>query len=415
MWYHWGHMALRWLRRAQHIPLLDVSIGSPAFADMLLGGPNDSGAPVTERTALGSSGVFAAVRLISGAIAGLDLAAYAGDEYEGGLRARTPSILDDPCAPWFTVYEWKQIIGVHLSLHGNAFLLHVYNNAGQLAALFPVHPNYVTAAWRINMDTGLPFRQYTMALPQTTPQVYTDADVTHIQGMSTDGLVGISPITVLRNMIGTGLAADRAAARQFASGLMMGGIVSAPDMTPEQGKAALADLQARTAGFENAGKWALINKALTVSPWQMTAHDGQFIEGRSFQVEEIARAFGIPKVFLAEDGASTWGSGIRELASYFGKFTLKGFTEPMESRFSALLGDGRFVCFDFHSLLEGTPDEEDASLINLHRAGIITTNEARAAKQLAPKPGGDDLVPEAPAPPLGAPKPPAVPTDGNTQ
>lgn len=406
-------MAGRWFSRASHVPVLDVSIGSPAFADMLLGGPNDSGAPVTERTALGSSGVFATVRTISGAIAGLDMGTYAGDEYAGGLRERVPSIFDDPCAPWFTVYEWKQIIGVHLSLHGNAFLLHVYNNAGQLAALFPVHPQYVTAAWRVGAD-GLPFREYTMALPQTTPQRYTDADVTHVQGMSTDGLVGISPITVLRNMIGTGLAADRAAAKQFANGLLMGGIVSAPDMTPEQAKAALADLQARTAGSENAGKWALINKALTLSPWQMTSEDAQFIEGRSFQVEEIARAFGLPKVFLAEDGASTWGSGIRELASYFGKFTLKGFTEPMESRFSNLLGDGRFVCFDFHSLLEGTPDEEDNSLINLVRGGILTANEARAVKQLPPISGGSDLLQIALSP-LGASKPPAVPSEGNSQ
>lgn len=402
-------MAPRWLRRAAHVPVLDVSIGSPAFADMLLGGPNDSGAPVTERTALGASGVFAATRLISGAIAGLDMNTYRKD---GDQRIQVGSIFDDPCAPWFTVYEWKQIIGVHLTLHGNAFLLHVYNEAGQLAALFPVHPNYVSSAWRIDYDNGLPFRQYTMALPQTTPQVYTDADVTHIQGMSVDGLVGVSPITLLRNMIGTGIAGDRAAAKQFANGLMMGGIVSAPDMTAEQATAALADLQARTAGSENAGKWALINKALTLSPWQMTSHDAQFIESRSFQVEEIARAFGIPKVFLAEDGASTWGSGIRELASYFGKFTLKGYTEPIEARCSRLLANPRFVEFDFHGLYEGTPDEEDASLINLVRGRIITTNEARAIKQLPPIDGGDTLEAEPAPSPLGPPKVPAVPTEG---
>lgn len=383
-------MARRWFSRAQHVPVLDVSIGSPAFADMLLGAPNDSGMAVTERTALGSSGVYAAVRLISGAIAGLDLKTYS----EGsGVRQEVGSIFDDPCGPWFTVYEWKQIIGVHLALHGNVYLLHVYNGAGQLAALFPVHPNYVSTAWRIDPNTGLPYREYTLALPQTTPQVYTDADVSHIMGMSVDGLAGVSPITVLRNMVGTGLAGDQAAAKAFSNGLMMGGIVSAPDLTPDQASAALADLQAKTAGSSNAGKFALINKALTVSPWQMTAEQGQFLESRAFQVEEIARAWGIPKVFLAEDGASTWGSGIRELASYFGKFTLKGYTEPIEARCSRLLSNPRFVEFDFHGLYEGTPDEEDASLIALVGAGILTANEARAVKQLPPLP--EPMLPPA--------------------
>lgn len=401
-------MAPRWLRRAQHTPLLDVSIGSPAFADMLLGAPNDSGVAVTERTALGSSGIYAACRLISGAIAGLDLCTYSNGS---GTRTEVGSIFDDPCAPWFTVYEWKQLIGVHLSLHGNAFLLHVYNGAGQLAALFPVHPNYVTVAWRIDYETGLPFRQYTMALPQTSVQVYTDADVTHIQGMSVDGLVGVSPITVLRNMIGTGLAGDQAAAKMFSQGLMMGGIATPEEVvTSDQAAAITADLQARTAGSGNAGKWAFINKAIKLSPWQMDAESAQFIEGRSFQVEEIARAFGIPKVFLAEDGASTWGSGIRELASYFGKFTLKGYTEPIEARCSKLLSNPRFVEFDFHGLYEGTPDEEDASLINLVRGGILTKNEARAVKNLPPLPDGDALE-QAPAatalPPEKGPTPPA--------
>lgn len=402
-------MARRWFSRASHIPVLDVSIGSPAFADMLLGGPNDSGRPVTERTALGSSGVFAAVRLVSGAIAGLDLGTYASGST---VRDRVESLFDSPCEPWFTVYEWKQILGVHLGLHGNAFLLHVYNGAGEIAALFPVHPQYVSACWRMNDATGLPYREYTMALPQATPQVYTDADVTHIMGMSVDGLVGVSPITVLRNVVGTGLAGDQAAAKAFSNGLMMGGIVSAPDLTPEQAGSALADLQAKTAGSANAGKWALINTALTISPWQMTAEQGQFLESRAFQVEEIARAWGIPKVFLAEDGASTWGSGIRELASYFGKFTLKSYTEPIESRCSRLL-EGSFVEFDFHGLYEGTPDEEDQSLINLVRGGILTANEARAVKQLPPLPGGDELEVAPAAPPLGAPKPPAVSIEGN--
>jgi HK97 family phage portal protein len=410
-------MALRWLRRASHVPVLDVSIGSPAFADMLLGAPNDSGRPVTERTALGSSGVFAVARLISNAIAGLDFAAYSGNEWDPAPRTRIVSILDDPCAPWFTDFEFKQIVGIHMALHGNAFLLHVYNGAGELVSLFPVHPNYVSTCWRIDNTSGLPYREYTIALPQTTPQVYTDADVTHIMGMSVDGLTGVSPITALRNMIGTGLAGDQAAAKQFSQGLMMGGIITqdpaGPDLTPDQAAAISSDLQAKTAGSSNAGKWTLINKALKISPWQMTAEQGQFLESRSFQVEEISRAWGIPKVFLSEDGASTWGSGIRELASYLGKFTLRGYTDPMEARFARLLGPGVFVCADYHTLLEGTPDEEDSSLINLVRGGVMTPNEARATKQLPPLEGGDKLELSAAPPPLGAQKLPATATEGN--
>lgn len=377
--------------------------GDPALAEFLgIGSFNDSGETVTELSALGLSAVWRSVQIIAGTIAGLPMNTYSSD---APTREQVPSIFDDPCAPWYTRFEWIERVVAHLALHGNAYLLHVYNAAGQLAALIPVAPQMVSVRWVNNQ------RVYTVTIPSNQlgvgeqgVYVYSDSEITHIMGLSSDGLRGYSPLYVMRNAFGTSIAGDRAAASMFGNGLLLGGIVSAEGISESQADAIKVGLKNKLGGAKRAGDIAVINAALTFSPWTMNAHDAQFIESRAFQVEEVARLFGVPKVLLAEDGASTWGSGIAQLDRGFAQYTLTAYTRRIEERLGRLL-DGQYVCFDFDGLLEGTPQEQAALQLQLVAGGVITPNEARAARNLAPLPGGDELAAAVLAPAKTPPTP----------
>lgn len=359
-----------------------------------------AGVPVTEETALGSTAFYRGVSVIASTIATLPLETYSTSS--GGVRKMVASVFDNPGAQFFTPFEWVELVMVHLVIHGNAYLLHLYNESGQLVGLFPLHPSLVTPEWVSGVDGKIVGKRFKTNVADQ--DIYHDeTQMTQVMGLGCDGLRGLSVIRVACNAIGTGLAGDLAAARMFASGMLVGGLVTTDDesLSKDDGKALIADLKARLTGANNAGDIALVNASLKFSPWTMSAEDAQFLESRQYQVEEISRLLGVPKVLLAEDGASSWGTGIGQLLAYMQKTTLVPWTTRFQQRLSRLLPSPRHVEFAYAGLLQGTPMEQTELLAAQLAAGIITTDEARAALNLAPMtpamPGNDTGTSSLPA------------------
>jgi len=171
-----------------------------------------------------------------------------------------------------------------------------------LTGFFPIHPNLVQPEWVTNESGKIVGKRFKSNV-SGVDTYHDETQMTHIMGLGTDGLRGLSVLTVARNAIGTGLAGDQAAARMFANGMLVGGLVSTddPSLSKEDGKALIADLKARLTGSNNAGDIALVNASLKFSPWTMSAEDAQFLESRQYQVEEVSRLLGVPKVLLSEE------------------------------------------------------------------------------------------------------------------
>jgi HK97 family phage portal protein len=352
-----------------------TSLSDPGLIEYLgLGGATAAGVRVTESTSLGLTAVWRAVSLLAGTVAALPLKTFR--TLPDGSRERIASFLDNPGGPdGATPYEWKESVVAHLLLHGNAYLVHVYNGGGGLAGLLPIHPTAAT----VKQDGTAPGgKVFDVTLADGQIRTFTAADLTHVPGLSTDGLRGISPIKAVRDSLGTGIAGNEAAARIFANGLLIGGILSGDStLDPEQGEELKARLKAKLSGPHNAGEIAVVNADVKFQPWTMSAEDAQFIESRAFQVEEVARIFGVPKVLLAEDGASTWGSGIAELLRGMARFTLAPLTTRIEERLSRLLPSPRFAEFDYAGLLQPSPDEVTQNMIAEIGAGLLTVDEGR--------------------------------------
>lgn len=365
-----------------------LNLRDPALADFLgIGGGSDAGVAVNERSALGVSAVYRSVRLIADTIGALPLKTYRD---VGGKREQVPSLLDNPGGDFVTPYTWKQTVAAYGALHGAAPLLHAYNGAGSLAALIPLHPSHVGVEW----DKEAQQRRFTVTI-DGQERLYGPEDLTYVIFFTLDGIRGVGPLGLSRNVIGTAIAGDTAAARMFQNGLLIGGLVTPKeDMTEQQANDALVGLRAKMTGTRTAGDLVMINAALQVQPWTMTAEDAQFIESRQYGVEEIARIFGVPKELLSAAGATSWGSGIQELVRGFGRFTLPAYTTPIEEALSGLLSNPRFAEFEMAGLLQGTPAEEIDLLIRQMEAGILTRDEVRAIRNLAPLPAQ-----EAPAVP----------------
>lgn len=367
-----------------------MSISDPALAEFFhVGNINYSGVSVGESSALGLSAFWRATSLISGTIASLPLRTLR--EVDGDQVQRVGSVLDNPGGgEGPTPFEWTETVLLHLLIHGNAFLAHVFNGGGGIAALVPIHPLAVSVELNKEAIGG---RVYRASLIDGSLRTFTMLDMTHIPGPSLDGLRGLSLIGVARNSLGTSIAGDRAAARMFGNGLMLSGLVTPEDdITEDEAKTIKEFVNANMAGIDNAGDIAVINRKLKFTQLQGSNLDMQFIESRAFQVEEVARWTGVPPHLLMQTEKQTsWGQGVSEQNRGLARYTLTPWTSRIEQRLSRLLPAPRYVEFDFAGLIKPTPEQEIELLIKEVEAGLITVNEARAIRNMNPIEGGDVL------------------------
>lgn len=368
------------------------SIGDPALAEFLgLQSQSLAGVEVTERTSLGLTAVWRAVALISGTIAGLPLRSLR--TVGSGERERVASFLDTPHGPdGMTQFEWVEQVLVHLLVHGNAYLQHVYNQAGALVALHPLTPTAVEVKEVKTVEELARFgdfrKYFVVSLADGSKRELTPAELTHIPAMSTDGIRGLSPIEFHRQSLGTGIAGNDAAARLFGSGMLLGGLVSGgDDLSQEDAAEALAQLKAKMAGSKHAGDIAFINASLKFQPWTIPPVDAQFIQSREHQVTEVARIFGIaPHLLMQTEKVTSWGTGIAEQNRGLARYTLMAWTSRIEQRLSRLLSRPTIAEFDYSGLLQSAPEVEIPLLLQQLEAGAITLDEFRRIRNMGPLP-----------------------------
>ncbi|WP_197682563.1 phage portal protein [Jiangella sp. DSM 45060] len=389
---------MRWTWPWQRIPRVAptnelISISDPALASYFNVQPNYSGVPVSESTALGISAFFRAVTLISTTIAGLPLKTYR--DTVDGQRQRLTSWLDNPGGvDGQTPFEWKETCLLHLLLHGNTYLKHVFNVGGALIGAVPIHPLCVAPEWEKDAAGRYTGRKlFRATLDNGRVRTFTEAEMTQVMGPSLDGLRGLSILGVARNSLGTTIAGDRAAAKMFKNGALISGLVTPEDdLEEDEAEAVKAGLDSRTAGWENAGSIAFVSRKLNFTPWTMSAEDAQFLQSRQFQIEEIARWTGVaPHLLMQTEKQTSWGTGVAEQNRGLGRFTLSGWTGRFEQRLSLTLSRPTFCEFEYAGLERPTPEQEIDLLIKQVNAGLLTLNEARRIRNLPPVPGGDVL------------------------
>lgn len=370
-----------------------------------------SGKAVTEQSARQVAAVYACVALIAGAVASLPLQVL-----ERTATGSIPALMGggEIHPYWWLLNEqpyeelsaadfWEYMVESSL-FHGDAFaeILRPNPSSNRAIGLRPLHPLRV-----------LPFRNENgQLLYQVNPDIRFDpinrapyvldpADMIHVKGPGFNGLRSTSPITyAARQAIGTSMAAEEFSGRFFSSGARPDIVLEAPgSVKRDQVDVLRSTWTSRYGGTANAASGPVVlTNGLKMSKLSLSAEDSQLIATRMFQIEEIARIFGVPPHMIGHtDKTTSWGSGVENMGRGFVKFSLRRHINKFEQEFNRKLWPIRqrfFVKFDVTDLERGDLKTENEALrIALGRAGEpgwMTQDEARRIKNLPPKGGTAD-------------------------
>ncbi len=362
-----------------------ASLTSADLYDFMQGSETASGEYITSSKALGNMALLRCVSLISESIGMLPLNLMVrGDDKAHAEDHPLYKVLKSKPNDFQSPYKFKTTMQMALLMHGNAYA-RIVRTLDRVVRLVPLDATRVTP--KLQPDWTL---RYEVNDGKST-QIMLPRDILHLSDLSEDGVTGLSRVAKAKEAIGLALQAERAAARLFKNGVMAGGALTFPNrLNPEQIKNIQGSLEARYAGADNAQRWMVLEEGAKAEKWTDSSKDSQHLENRNHQIEEIARAFGVPRPLLMMDDTS-WGSGIEQLNIFFVQYGLQHwFTVWEQGIENALLSDAdratHYVKFNERALLRGTlKDQSDMFAKALGAGGQspwMTPNEIRELQDL---------------------------------
>lgn len=361
-----------------------TGLDDPRLAAFLQSGAETaSGAVITPSKALFNTAVFRCIDLISGSIGMLPmylLKKGANGQLEPDEEHPLYDVLYSEPNGWQTAYEFRRLMQANVLNEGNAYA-QIVRSGRRVIGLHPLRPSWVvpeqkndlSVIYKVTRKDG----RY-VELPQS--------EVFHLRDLTSDGLIGLSRTHLAKEAIGLAMQTEQSAARLFKNGTMVGGALTHPGKLGDEGFENLdASIKEKFSGAENAHKWLILEEGMEAKPFSPSARDSQQVETRNHQIEEIARAFGVPRPLLMMDDTS-WGSGIETLGLFFVKYALAPWFVAWEQAVSRslLAKDERKTHkadFDERELLRGSTKDQAEFLAKALGSGgargWMTQNEAR--------------------------------------
>ena len=385
------------LFRGRDAPQNRTSGSSYSF---LMGG-SSAGKNVNERSAMQMTAVYACVRILSEAIAGLPLHMYQYEEDGSKKRAVDHPLyrlLHDEPNPEMTSFVFRETLMTHLLLWGNAYAQIIRNGKGEIIALYPLMPN------RMEVDrdkNGKLYYKYTTAAEDAKTMkgstvILDPSDVLHVPGLGFDGLVGYSPIAMAKNAIGLAIATEEYGSKFFANGAAPSGVLEHPGTIKDPSR--IRDSwNATFGGSGNANKIAVLEEGMKYTAISISPEQAQFLETRKFQIDEIARIFRVPPHMVGDLEKSSF-SNIEQQSLEFVKYTLDPWVVRWEQALCRALftedeKKAYFFRFNVEGLLRGDYQSRMQGYATARQNGWMSANDIRELEDLdrIPAEDGGDL------------------------
>ena len=356
-------------------------------------GGTAAGVTVSEEGSLRYSAVFACVRVLAESVASLPLITYRRLPSGGKERAREHALyglLHDAPNPLMTSLEFREAMQTHMLLWGNAYAEIVADGRGNVTELWPLRPD---AMEKIEpTGEGL---VYTYRLPSGKSVELPGWQVLHLRGLSSNGLVGYSPImTAAREAVGKGLAVQQFGSMFFRNGARPGGILSFPGELSSEAMGRIRESwQEHYGGLNNAHRVAILEQGMTYQEVGIPPAAAAYIEDQKLSILDIARVYRVPPHMIGDLERATF-SNIEHQAIEFVTHSLRPWLVRWEQAIQQRLMTERdrqthVVEFLVDGLLRGDVTSRYQAYAVARQNGWMSANDIRELENQNPIDDGD--------------------------
>ena len=368
-------------------------------------GRASSGEQVDEKSSMQIATVYACVRLLAESVAQLPFHLYRVKNDGGGKeKARDHplyKILFRQPNPEMSSFSFREVMMTHLLLWGNAYSQIVRDGKNEVIGLYPLLPENVEIDRNENGELYYIYHAYTDEVPgeKNKDVIFRRDEILHIPGLGFNGLVGFSPIAMMKNALGTTLAVEKYGAVFFKNNGQPSGVLEHPGVLKDPQK--IRDNWMDTyGGAGNAHKIAVLEEGMSYKPISLPPEDSQFLASREFGVEEICRIFRVPPHLVQDLKRSTFNNIEHQGISYV-QYTLMPWLERFEQAIikDVLVGEEQdlyFPKFNVDGLLRGDYRSRMEGYAIGRSNGWMSANDIRELENLDPLPdeegGGSYIV-----------------------
>jgi len=345
---------------------------------------------------------YAAARnFLSSTLANLPLHAFRSSNKEtvrtGGSLQR---ILNEaPNAEWSSYaarkYFWSGVFGER-----GRGLFYIERAARDPVALWPMDPTKTTVR-RVGVrkvydwdDNGI-------------KKTYDAADVIDVPFLlKADQLSTYSTLEIGQKAIQLALAMN-----DYGSGLFAGGgvlplaVVGPPASGAEVMKRMVGDIKQMIAQAKRQGDQLFpLPAGYDIKAIGFDPERGQLTDARRLQIEEIARVFNLPPVFLQDLTHGTFSNSEMQdtqLVKHLVSQWAKALEDEMNLKLFGAENNRRYCEHSLDALMRGDFLARMQGMGQAVQNALLTPNEGRALENRPPKPGGDDLQIQGATVPLG--------------
>ena len=208
-----------------------------------------------------------------------------------------------------------------------------------------------------------------------------------------DGKHGRGILDIAKDTVATDRAAQKYLRKFYSNGGRLSGIIEIDADADKKTRSKVRDaFNEYATGMDNAYKVAVLDRGMKFTSLGVSQADMQFIESRSFSVEEIARFTGIPE-FMLQSGKQSYNSNeqqqlvfvtnalVPHVTMWEQEWAYKLYTD-------AELRNGCYMRFNVSALMRGDDATRSKFYQTMVYSGIYNLDECRALEEMNPMPDG---------------------------
>lgn len=350
-----------------------------------------AGAPVTIDSALGVPAIWAAVNFLSKSLASLPLQVFrrTGNETKR-VSADLERILNEAWNDQTSSFEARKYCWDQTFTGGRQCSFIERNGRDQVIGIWPLNPEFLT----IRRVDGRKIYEYRETATKLV--TYDAAEVIDLSFMlKADGLSHRGPITANAEVISMCISATTFGGAFFRGGGVPPFAVTGNFKSGKAMQAAADQMQEAVKKAAREARQAVVLPAgLDIKPIGTDAEKAQLVETQKFLIEQVARIWGLPPVFVQVLAGLTY-SNSEQQDLHLVKHTLHAWVRQFEDELNLKLFGPKqrtmYVRHNLDGLLRGDFPTRMDGYAKAIQHGVMTPNEARELEGRPGQAGGDQM------------------------